>query len=388
MEEESAPMDDLITLYDAKLASANTYDDIAAFLAIQKPFPSYLYYHLQYFYCTEKLRSTILEASNENVIISIINNKIPSFRFLFKKYHKKVEASFTIMSSSVQNLFILSSLCYSFEWNAIVDNLLKNRYPKIVFFYWKQRDLNKALKILEGSLRANYTLLIKELSIKEKREKQANSEDSRKKPAPDNYDSLREWTSKPLSQVLDEALEREQWFKKIKFQLYKCSNNIPYPEPAATCNISKFGSISFDNLYEVFTSYLCKELEPSFETSIRLYTKRGLSERDSIPSKPIAIEFDYDIFTKDHNLFVFKKLIERFPYSSKAIYHSNPYFHASIADFKDSSSYDVFISNPKRLLIIPKIRTSIEALERFVSFILYEFHEGTVKEMDEKWLTA
>jgi hypothetical protein len=94
------------------------------------------------------------------------------------------------------------------------------------------------------------------------------------------------------------------------------------------------------------------------------------------------------LFNKDQNLQAFRKLVERFPYSSKALYHANPYFHASIADFKDNSSYDVFIANPKRILIIPQIRTSIEALERFVSFIFFEFREGTVKEMDETWLTT
>lgn len=381
-------MDNLIDLYDAKLASVSNYDEIAAFLAIQRLLPPHLYYRLQYFYCTEKLLPTLLALSNENINTSITNDKVPSFLFYIKQSHKNIKTSFTITPSSVQNLYMLSSLCYSFEWNALIDHLLKNRYPKIVLFYWKQRDLTKALKILEGSLRASYRLLIKELSIKEKREKQTNAEDNRKKAFLDKYDSLREWTSKPLSQVLDEALEREQWFKKIKFQLFKYANNTVSSEPIATCSISKFGSISFNNLHSLLTSYLCKELEPSYEASIKLYTKRGLRERNYIPSKPIAVEFDYDLFDKDQNLVVFRRLVERFPYSSKAFYHSNPYFHASIADFKDNSSYDVFISNPKRILIIPKIQTSIEALERFVSFIFYEFREGTVKEMDETWQTA
>jgi len=381
-------MDNMIDLYKAKLTSASNYADIAAFLSIQPPFPPYLYYHLQYFYCTKKLSSVLTETSKEKLKLSMINDKVPSYLFCYKESHKNINISFTVTPSSVQNLYIMSSLCFSYEWKALVDHLLKNRYPIIVLFYWKQRDLTKALKILEGSLKANYKLLIKELSIKEKREKQANNEESRKKSFLDKYDSLREWTSKPLSQVLDEALEREQWFKKIKFQLYKYSNNVPYSEPAATCNISKFGSISFNNLHDLLTSYLCKELEPSYEASIRLYTNRGLGERNYKPSKPIAVEYDHDLFNKDQNLQAFRKLVERFPYSSKALYHANPYFHASIADFKDNSSYDVFIANPKRILIIPQIRTSIEALERFVSFIFFEFREGTVKEMDETWLTT
>ncbi len=135
MLEKSAPMDNIIDLYEAKLASASSYGDIAAFLGIQRPFPSYLYYHLQYFYCTEKLTASFLEPSSENIKTLLINDKVPSFHFFYNKYHKNIKVSFTVTTSSVKNLYILSSLCYSFEWYALIDHLLKNRYPKIVFFY-------------------------------------------------------------------------------------------------------------------------------------------------------------------------------------------------------------------------------------------------------------
>ncbi len=388
MGEKATPMDNLINLYEAKLASAGTLDEVNAYLSILPFLPPYLFLHIQYFYCAEEVPRTFDKATNEKFKITAINDKVPCYQFSAKRHHKDVRVSFTITPSSVRNLFLLSSLCYSYEWNTLVDLLLTNRYPKIVLFYWKQHDISKALKVLEGSVRSNYRLIVKELSLKQKREKQLDNDNGYKKPLSEKYDSVREWTSKSLSQVLDEALEREQWFKKVKFQLVKASSTLLNPEPIATCSVSKFGSISYNNLHSLLTSHLCKELEPSYEASIKLYAKRGLKENNYIPVRPIAVEYAYDLFDKDQNILVFRKLIEQFPYSSKAFYHSNPYFHASIADFKDSSSYDVFISNPKRILIIPQIRTSIEALERFISFIFFEFREGTVKEMDESWQTT
>jgi hypothetical protein len=381
-------MDNLIDLYNSKLASANNFEEISAFLGIQEPFPTHLCYRLQYFYCTRDLSLDILKPFKDDSRISIINEKASSFVLNVKGAHKQFTVPFTITPTSVKRLYILGSLSYSSDWNLLLANLLKNKYPNIVLFYWKQRDLTRALKILEGSVQSRYKLLIKELSIKEKRDDQSHPDDTRKRSYLDKYDSLREWTSKPLSQVLDEALQREQWFKKIKFQLFVNAPGSFLGEPLATCSISKLGSISFNNFYPLFTSSLCRELEPAYAASIDLYANRGLKERDYIPSKPIAIEYDYDLFDKEQQMLTFKKLIRRFPNSSKAYYHSNPYFHVSIADFKDSSSYDVFISNPKRILIIPKIRTSIESLERFVSFVFYEFREGTVKELDETWKTA
>jgi hypothetical protein len=149
-----------------------------------------------------------------------------------------------------------------------------------------------------------------------------------------------------------------------------------------SCSISKFGSITLNNYYQVITSVLCKELEPSYESAIKLYSHRGLRENHYKPARPIAIEYEDDVFGQDGQLAIIKRLIEQFPQSSKAFYHSNPYFHASIADYRDSSSYDIFISDPKRILVIPQIRTSVEALERFVSYIFYEFREGIAREMD------
>ena len=129
-----------------------------------------------------------------------------------------------------------------------------------------------------------------------------------------------------------------------------------------------------------FLSNLVKKLEPPLDKKIDLFKNKGLKERHFQPAIPLAIEYKKDIFKDKEILRLFTYVIKKYPNSTRAIYHGNPYFNASVADFKDGSSFDIWISNPKRILIIPQIKTSVEGLERFISFIFDNFQEGMLKE--------
>lgn len=58
----------------------------------------------------------------------------------------------------------------------------------------------------------------------------------------------------------------------------------------------------------------------------------------------------------------------------------SPNVHASIADFIDGSSFEVWVLSPKRILIVPGPKCSIPALMRFTNYIFEEFEEGEIAE--------
>jgi len=374
-------MSDLIRQFESKLSSASNQEDLIEFISFLPSLPPYVNYHIQLVYCPGDFENIILKSSSEKLNLSIINNKVHSFKYNLNKYNKRFSGSFFVQNSSIENLFCLHSLCYSADWNNFIRHFVNNEYPKVVIFYWKQKDLTKALKVLEESYRETHKLIVKELSLKEKRNIEFPNNEDIKKSYSDKYDSVREWTSKTLAQVLDEALERGQWFKKIRFQLFRILKDKISSIPIASCNITKYGSISFNHMYKSIVPILLKELEPPLGNTIKLFLNKGLKQRNYKPAKPLAIEYDRNIFDDKIRLANFKYLLEKYPNSSKAIFHANPYLHINVADFKEGSSFDLFISSPNKILIIPQIKTSVAALERIVSFIFDEFYEGTIVEM-------
>jgi len=361
-------MEEDIKLFESKIRDVNKTEDLLDFMSFLAPYPLYLFHNIQFFFCDKKIDEIFKFNSNEYYKANLIdlNNKVNAYKYVFKRKNVNSNVVFFIQRTSTKNLYLLHSMSFLRDWNYFIKRFLDKLYPSIVRLFWKQNELVSALKELENNLIDKYEILVRELIFKERR--------NHKK-----YDSDRKWTKKTLTNIIQESLERDQWFKKVKFQLFKRKNDIIYREPTANCSISKYGHLSLDNSYYDLISLL-KYLEKPLINKINLFKNKGLKERDFIPSSPIIISYEEDVFKDRTNLLLFINKIKKYPHSTKAIYHYNPYFYASIADFKDGSSFEVRINDQSNILIVPQIKTSIEGLERLISFIFESFKEGEIKE--------
>lgn len=68
--------------------------------------------------------------------------------------------------------------------------------------------------------------------------------------------------------------------------------------------------------------------------------------------------------------------------ASMTVYHDNPYMHASILDYNDGTSADIFITSSDTVSIIPGFEASRESLTRICDQINESFLEGEVREAD------
>jgi len=360
-------------LFEAKVKEAKTHEEIIAFLSIIPLLPKHRYIHLQYLYFKGDINKYFINLCNHKKNLKILNADIGGFRFEYLKNHSLDYCTFFIRDTQVENLYSIYSITYSSIWRILIEKIVKRGYPRIVTLYWKQNELKDALFFLEQRLINKYDLIVKELSIKERRESKWQREYY------NLYDSDRKWTSKTLKQIFDEALERGQWFKKVKFQIYNKDDKTK-TKPIANFIITKYGHIYFNNLFQDITSNLLDKLEISHKKRVTLFQNRSLKDRNYKPSLPLYIEYDIDLFKDKENLSTFLTLIKKYPNSTKAIFHTNPYFHASVADYKDGSSFDIWILSLNKILIIPQIKTSVEGLERLISYIFDKFEEGEIKE--------
>ncbi|MFB6187774.1 MAG: hypothetical protein ABEI86_13030, partial [Halobacteriaceae archaeon] len=58
--------------------------------------------------------------------------------------------------------------------------------------------------------------------------------------------------------------------------------------------------------------------------------------------------------------------------SSLTVYHDNPYLHASVLDFEDGSTVDVFLTSDEEIALVPGFRTSKRTLSRICEDVVEE----------------
>lgn len=95
--------------------------------------------------------------------------------------------------------------------------------------------------------------------------------------------------------------------------------------------------------------------------------------------EPLIVNFERDIFAdpaqnKDHIA-----ALASMPRSGISVYHANPYLHASLVDYYDGSSYDIWVLVSDKLAIIPQIYASESSMGRLVNHIFEKIGEGKIE---------
>ncbi len=157
--------------------------------------------------------------------------------------------------------------------------------------------------------------------------------------------------------MFNEALENSQWFSSLKFAIQKKNRKTGKFSRVAMGKISKFGEISCDNYFEQIEEGFTSVLEGFASERLELYQCSGISERIQT-NTPLDIEYSTNVFDDVEEIRRFGRMMKGYPDSSIALFHGNPYYHASIADFSDGSSFDLWVLSPKRVLISPQAKSS------------------------------
>lgn len=97
-------------------------------------------------------------------------------------------------------------------------------------------------------------------------------------------------------------------------------------------------------------------------------------------TKPIEVVFDRPALESREDNERFINALSSLPRGSLAVFHDNPYLHASFLDLNDGSSYEVFVTDQNRISILPNFRSSVYSLSRVLEGIFREFQEGEVED--------
>lgn len=304
-----------------------------------------------------------------------LNPAFPVFKIGLNKGDKNISGIIAIVPGSQDNMSRIVTVSLSDFWDLIVRRLVRGFYPDAMPVFFRQQEIEDALIALETTLPQGFSIHLSDVTSREVRSKVTPSQ--RKE-----YDTRRWWTDLPWRMVFSEAQEKGEWFTGLKFIIQR-EDKLGVAHSIASGRVYKKGEIHYDYYHERFSDTIVAALEQRASDRLSLFQARGIRERNYHPSEPIEIAFDFDAFTSVEDVREFGEIMSKYPHSTKAIYHGNPYYHASIADFKDGSSFELWVLSQNKIVIVPQAKSSAQAFERLISYVFTEFNEGTVNVYEE-----
>lgn len=99
-------------------------------------------------------------------------------------------------------------------------------------------------------------------------------------------------------------------------------------------------------------------------------------------ARPIEVVFEQPALEEEGDNQRLIEALSSLSRGSLAVFHENPYLHASFLDLNDGSSFEVFVTDRDRLSILPNFKGSLYSFSRLLEGIFKEFQEGSVEEPD------
>ena len=305
-----------------------------------------------------------------------LGQDIYSFK-LYKKFRgrkKKERASkFIIYKHSNPNIYILITHENYTVFHKDILSFINKFYPKIVKTYIDSTNMKEIFHNLEEEIE-EINIRIKILSTQSRiTNKEANK----------RYETGRKWTDISINEMFQKVEENDEWIRSIDFTFTSRENSISEQFKDflnINCQISRNGVFKCDGKYAFFYSVIVNYSIKKAIKDLNLLSNRQRIKEEKYKSKPIVIEYKYDLFKDVSQNKRLIEVLQKIPFSSLSVSHSNPYLNCSYVDFKDGSSYDIWILSNNEITIIPQMRSTYASLERLNHHIFIGLREGTIKE--------
>lgn len=299
------------------------------------------------------------------------------------KNNEIIKGDFLLIKNKIPNVFFLLTHENSVFFKKGLIKMLDDYYPLISRMSMDSRYIYEILKKVNNSLGNNtirVTKVVKKGWIK--------SEFAKKKTESDIT-----WTDLSFVEVFQAIDESDEWIKSIDFTIIKkitkdFSNlNLQNGFLGYIDNyrISREGLFkcnqNFSQMYHLIIEEMAKKAAFNFE----LFDKRSRVKEEKYTPKPLVIQFDFDIFRDKNENKRLINVLNDISFSSLSVFHGNPYFNATYVDYRDGSSYGLWVLSDESITIVPQMRSSPASLDRLCESIFTGFREGMIKEFEAEY---
>jgi len=326
------------------------------------------------------LRLNVMLLTSESNLIKQFESWKPS-EFKVKINEKQISDIFTldleregylrtrviiVRHESNPSIYYAISDCKSEEFNKVFTRFISKYFPDISKIFLTNNELYSIFSELE---RKGYDMMI-ESSIGKLRLEGAKKETQIR------------YTNKPYKELFHEINQGNQWIQNVR---YRADHGVD--EEGNPITLFK-GTITRECYFAIKNNFniLVKEIIPHVLklASVRNHHLKISTESASEPKpEPIVIKFDKNLFINVKKNESYLEALTSMPSCSISKYHNNPYVHASLVDYRDGSSYDLWILTENRLTIIPRFQASIGSVSRLVNHIFERIGDGNVEKYEE-----
>lgn len=168
-----------------------------------------------------------------------------------------------------------------------------------------------------------------------------------------------------------EVAKGDYYVDKLEFELRQSSRNF-------SGQVSRKAESRFaDGESSVYFQLLLENISSLISDNSDLFSNRS-REYGSREAEPIQIDYDEGAIEGREENYRLIRALDGLSKSSMTVYHDNPYMHASVLDFNDGTSADVFLTSDSNVSIIPGFNASQSSLSRITDQILEGFREGEI----------
>ena len=284
---------------------------------------------------------------------------------LERKGHESIKV-LLVKHEEIPSIYYAISDCKAEEFKEVFTKFVSKYFPDISKVFLTNNEIYLILSKLE---KKDHKIMI-ESAIGKKRLEGKKKE------------SIIRYTDKPYKEVFSEIGQGDQWVQSVRYRA-----DIGVDENGK--NISAFkGTITRECYFAIRSNFgiLIHEIIPH---ALKLASVRNrhlkISSESASKSKPepVVIKFETDLFVDIKKNELYLESIATMPSCSISKYHNNPYVHASLVDYKDGSSYDLWVLTQNRLIIIPRFEASMASMSRLVNHLFERIGEGQVEKFEE-----
>lgn len=246
---------------------------------------------------------------------------------------------------------------------SVLYPFIRALYPGLSMAFLSSAEIKSALDKLDGAGRGE--VIVDSYTSKSKL-------DNKKPRLIRTAESTMRRTDRPYRKVFEAdggSIDR------VQFRLIESGKSVLEGQ------MSRNGILRFRGSFLPFEGAM-RQIVETISDKTNLYSNRSRSENDG-KVRPLVIEVAESPFKNAAEGKRLISVVESMPSTSSSLYHSNPYIHMFLVDFRDGSSFDIWVVSDGEVTIVPQIRATTAAVARLTAHIMKEFREGRVREHEQ-----
>ena len=185
------------------------------------------------------------------------------------------------------------------------------------------------------------------------------------------------WPSMSLDSAFNWVQTNNAWFQSLQLKIPLNYGN----EYSVT--FTRNGIIQTDRKFKDTYTYLIAPVCQLLQRNCAFFGKRSREQTPNRQVRPIVIDFPFELFLHKEENIQFIDMMKKMTTAAVSTLHGNPYIHLGLLDYFDGSTFDIWVLSPKRIIIAPQIKASIQAIRRIINHIFDTFAEGKILDYSE-----